>query len=84
MYAGSVPRSIEAMAEPAPIAIELNGRRETVATGTTIAALVARALPDARAYAVEVNRSVVARREHASRIVADGDRIEIVTLVGGG
>jgi len=72
------------MSEPEPIAIELNGRRETVARGTTIADLVARALPGARAYAVEVNRSVVSRREHTSRVVSEGDRIEIVTLVGGG
>ncbi|MCE2882749.1 MAG: sulfur carrier protein ThiS [Planctomycetaceae bacterium] len=72
------------MSEPEPIAIELNGRREAVARGTTIADLVARALPGARAYAVEVNRAVVSRREHASRIVSEGDRIEIVTLVGGG
>jgi thiamine biosynthesis protein ThiS len=41
-------------------------------------------MPNARAYAVEVNRAVVARREHATRTVAAGDRVEIVTLVGGG
>jgi sulfur carrier protein len=34
--------------------------------------------------AVEVNRVVVPRAEHAARRVAAGDAIEIVHLVGGG
>lgn len=72
------------MKDAAEITIELNGRTEAVAAGTTLADLVARTLPNARAYAVELNRAVVSRREHASRTVASGDRVEIVTLVGGG
>jgi len=66
------------------ITIELNGKAETVPAGTTLADLVVRTLPNARAYAVELNRAVVSRREHATRTVASGDRVEIVTLVGGG
>jgi thiamine biosynthesis protein ThiS len=66
------------------IRIELNGQPAAVPTGTTVADLVARTLPNARAYAVEVNRAVLSRRDHAAREVRDGDKIEIVTLVGGG
>jgi thiamine biosynthesis protein ThiS len=66
------------------IHIELNGQPAAVPTGTTVADLVARTLPNARAYAVEVNRAVLSRRDHAAREVRDGDKIEIVTLVGGG
>ncbi|MFM1822100.1 MAG: hypothetical protein RI967_366 [Planctomycetota bacterium] len=66
------------------IEIELNGARERVPADTTVGDLVRRVLPSARAYAVEVNRSVLPRREHDARAVRDGDRIEIVTLVGGG
>jgi sulfur carrier protein len=72
------------MPDAPEISIELNGRPTVVSAGTTLADLVARSLPGARAYAVEVNRTVVSRREHAGRTVAEGDRIEIVTLVGGG
>jgi len=36
------------------------------------------------AFAVEVNRRVVPRRDHAATLLQDGDSIEIVTLVGGG
>ncbi len=68
----------------AEIRIELNGQPAAVPAGTTVAELVARTLPNARAYAVEVNRTVLSRRDHAAREVREGDRIEIVTLVGGG
>ncbi len=66
------------------VEIELNGACERVPAGTTVGDLVRRVLPSARAYAVEVNRSVLPRREHDARAVLAGDRIEIVTLVGGG
>ncbi len=34
--------------------------------------------------AVELNRAIVPRAEHASRAIADGDVVEIVQMVGGG
>lgn len=37
-----------------------------------------------RFVAVEVNREIVPRSEHASTELAEGDRVEIVTMVGGG
>ena len=37
-----------------------------------------------QAVAVELNRQVVPRRQHATTPLADGDAIEVVTLVGGG
>lgn len=84
VYGAAETRSIGPVQTTDEIRIELNGASAAVPSGTTIADIVARALPNARAYAVEVNRSVLARREHAGRVVAAGDRIEIVTLVGGG
>ena len=38
----------------------------------------------AEAVAVERNERLVRRAEHASTRLAEGDRIELVTLVGGG
>ncbi|MFM7259837.1 MAG: sulfur carrier protein ThiS [bacterium] len=64
--------------------IVLNGRPTRVSAGTTVAELVARTLPNARAYAVELNRAVLSRRDHATRTVSTGDSVEIVTLVGCG
>ena len=34
--------------------------------------------------AVEVNRTLVPRSRHESHQLQDGDRVEVVTLVGGG
>ena len=34
--------------------------------------------------AVEVNLDLIPRRQHAEHRLADGDKLEIVTLVGGG
>jgi sulfur carrier protein len=68
-----------------PIRIIVNGREEEVPAATTVAELLARLEPArARACAVEVNLALVPRRHHAERRLAEGDRIEIVTLVGGG
>ncbi|GIX35163.1 MAG: sulfur carrier protein ThiS [Lysobacteraceae bacterium] len=37
-----------------------------------------------RRIAVEVNRAIVPRSEHASFRLADGDRVELVQAMGGG
>ena len=39
---------------------------------------------DPKRVAVEVNGEVAPREEHASRVLTDGDRVEIVGPVGGG
>jgi len=70
--------------------ITVNGETMSLDRPCTIAELMAghRAGPgpDARggAYAVEVNRQLIPRREHDTHQINDGDDIEIVTLVGGG
>ncbi|MCC6407910.1 MAG: sulfur carrier protein ThiS [Planctomycetes bacterium] len=64
--------------------IQLNGERRELAPATTIADLVRSLgwLPEQ--VAVEQNGRVVRRAEHATRALATGDSIEVVTLVGGG
>ncbi|MCH7752517.1 MAG: sulfur carrier protein ThiS [Planctomycetes bacterium] len=64
--------------------IEFNGQPREIADGTTVAALVAELQLDPRYLAVERNRELVPRAEHASTLLAAGDRVEVVTLVGGG
>jgi sulfur carrier protein len=62
----------------------VNGEERDVANGATVADLIdASGLANA-ACAVEVNRSLVPKRDHASTTLAEGDRVELVTLVGGG
>ena len=64
--------------------IIVNGQSCQVAEETTVAGLL-EDLGLARKYvAVEVNLQLVPRQEHGERRLAPGDRLEIVTLVGGG
>jgi sulfur carrier protein len=64
--------------------IVVNGEARDVADGTTIESLLAALAIDRRRIAVERNREIVPRAEHAATPLAPGDRIEIVTMVGGG
>ena len=64
--------------------IELNGEPREVPPGTTVAALLAELELQPRYLAVERNQELVPRAQHAACTLQTGDRLEIVTLVGGG
>lgn len=62
----------------------MNGDPRKVAPGTTVASLLRDlSLPSTR-VAVERNREIVRKTEYESVSIIPGDRIEIVTFVGGG
>ena len=62
----------------------INGEPRQVAEGTSIATMLADMGLAAKHVAVEVNLELVPCAEHAAQSLAEGDRVEIVTLVGGG
>lgn len=64
--------------------IRLNSEPKAVPDPFTVADLLRDLGKDPRKLAVEVNEVVVPRADHAALLLADGDRVEIVTLVGGG
>lgn len=64
--------------------IRLNGNALEIEDGTTVADLVAARGLAAEQVAVEVNERLVARDRRADHVLATGDRVELVTLVGGG
>jgi sulfur carrier protein len=64
--------------------IHVNGQRREIAAGSTIARLLGELGVTPPHVAVEVNLEVVPRAEHGDTILNDGDRVEVVTLVGGG
>jgi sulfur carrier protein len=75
------------MAVPTPgnvLAIVVNGDSRTIASGTTVAGLLAELGLAGRPVAVERNREIVPRARHPETELADGDRLELVTFVGGG
>ncbi|MFZ5829557.1 MAG: sulfur carrier protein ThiS [Planctomycetota bacterium] len=66
------------------IEIQVNGQSTAVSEGTTVAALLAQLELDNRPVAVELNLQLVPKARHAATVVSAGDRVEVVTLVGGG
>ena len=64
--------------------ISVNGRFRRIAEGMTVAQLLDELQLTTKYVAVEVNLQLVPRQHHAQHRLADGDRLEIVTLVGGG
>jgi sulfur carrier protein len=62
----------------------VNGQTHPLADGATVAALLAELGLAGKPVAVEVNLELVPAARHAEHRLADGDRLEIVTLVGGG
>jgi sulfur carrier protein len=64
--------------------IIVNGEQHSIVQGTTLAQLLAELGLQARHVAVEINMELVPRVQHTEHRLAEGDRLEVVTLVGGG
>lgn len=64
--------------------ITVNGEPRRLAAETSVAQLLDELGLNARHVAVEVNRDLVPRAEHPRHMLRPGDRLEVVTLVGGG
>lgn len=62
----------------------VNGKAHRLEQPVGIAALLARLELAGKKVAVERNGEIVPRSAHASTLIADGDRLEIVVAVGGG
>ncbi len=64
--------------------IQVNGEQRDVEANVSITELLKQMELDPRYLAVERNLELVPRGEHAETLLAEGDRLEVVTLVGGG
>ena len=64
--------------------ITINGQSRRVAEGITVAELLEELGLAGKQVAVEANLELVPHQRHAQHRLADADRLEIVTLVGGG
>jgi sulfur carrier protein len=65
-------------------AVLVNGEPDEVAEGTTVADLVDRHRDSPRGVAVARNEEVVPRSRWDATVVAEGDRLEILTAAQGG
>jgi sulfur carrier protein len=64
--------------------VQVNGECRELAPGSTVAALLGELGVMQPHVAVELNLEVVPRAQHRETVLRDGDRVEVVTLVGGG
>jgi sulfur carrier protein len=66
------------------IQVTVNGRAHRFEQPLQIAALLSSLELAGKKIAVEKNGEIVPKSAHASTLLADGDRLEIVVAVGGG
>jgi sulfur carrier protein len=64
--------------------ITVNGQSRDVTPNISVADLLKELKLAGKPVAVEVNLDLVPRQKHADHRLVEGDRLEIVTLVGGG
>ncbi len=78
------PLSDSASGSNGTVAVLVNGSLHAAAHGSSLLEVVTALGLAGRPLAVELNEQVVPRARLGSSLLAAGDRIEIVTLVGGG
>jgi sulfur carrier protein len=64
--------------------VQVNGEPREIADGSTVRALLEQLGVTQPHVAVELNLEVVPRAVHGTTVLCEGDRLEVVTLVGGG
>jgi thiamine biosynthesis protein ThiS len=66
------------------ISLTLNGKPRAVAARTSLPELLAQLGVDRRTIAVAHNGDVIPRDRYDGVVLNDGDRVEVVRMVGGG
>ena len=66
------------------ITIEFNGEKKQIDEKSTIADLLRSAKVESRFCAVELNLEIVFKERYETTCLVNDDKIEVVTLVGGG
>jgi sulfur carrier protein len=64
--------------------VRVNGKEKEIEEGLTVAGLIRQLALENLRVAVEVNEELVVKKAWEERLLAPGDRVEIVTFVGGG
>lgn len=67
-----------------PITIQLNGEVHELAAQVSITDLIAQLKLSHGRLAVEINREIIPRSEHADTLISNGDVVEVIHAIGGG
>lgn len=66
------------------IQIQLNGKPNSVAQGTTVSALLQKWKVRPELVTVEINEEILQKLDYDGTVIRDGDRVEFVFYMGGG
>lgn len=72
------------MNSQASITVQVNGQSQQCSAETTLPAFLVEMGLNPRLVAVEYNGEILHRQFWEETVMAEGDRLEIVTIVGGG
>lgn len=64
--------------------IHVNGQVRETMSGTTVADLLRELNITGERVAVEVNLDILERGQFGQRLLTEGDRVEIISFIGGG
>jgi sulfur carrier protein len=64
--------------------ILLNGQKTTINDATTVSSLVSNKCRDPQCVITEINEKIIKRENWDRYFLKNGDRVELVTFVGGG
>ena len=64
--------------------IYFNGESRALEGAVTVAQLLEREGLGDRRVAVEINREIVPKSQHATHVLHEGDKVEVVHALGGG
>lgn len=64
--------------------VNINGEEKEFSDGLTVAALLHELDIQKERVAVELNLDIIAKARFEDTVLRDGDRVEIVSFVGGG
>ena len=64
--------------------IQLNGEAFEAAEGLSLVGLIEVLELTGKRIAIELNREIVPRSEHAATVLQPGDSVEVVAAIGGG
>ena len=64
--------------------ILLNNKPVRLFDGSTVKKLLENKNIKNKYYAVEINRKIIPKSDHETYIIKEGDKIEIITAIGGG
>ncbi|MGF1339913.1 sulfur carrier protein ThiS [Streptomyces flavovirens] len=69
---------------PVSVSVSVNGEHRSVPAGTALDALVASLTSAHSGVAAALNEAVVPRSQWSAAVLAEGDRVEVLTAVQGG